>query len=835
MRKPTRKLAGLLGTGLLLGATGCSSGHTEPGPERGLPPATALASLSRATDCGDLLTKIQDDAIAKVQLAAQLAKNQRSGGAKRPGGVVTGGGVGFDDDEAFDSGDDGSDSERESKPRAPAPQATETSSGTGNTSKEDAAGDPSSATGGANVSGPTGASGTNSQVKNVEEADFVKVVNNGAGIFLLHGNTLQKLKSYPAAETALSGSALKIEGAPSELFVTDEGKAVVFSSAQVASTRNVTQDPIGYGCPSGGDCYHGGNGTKVTIADVTVDPPRVERELYYEGSYVSSRRYDSESTDVVRLVLQGDAGYYGLYEPNIQWYDAWGREYDEAAIDKQLGEWTSRQAASIRMTTLDDWLPSAQEVQGGQKVTLARQCESYYVPAAGLSDYGLTQVLSLDVKQPTQPVAGVTIVGATSTVYSNAQRLVLAQPDYRWSGDFDFGVVDEQRTALHVFDLAGAGTSYVASGWVTGQLPPFNPQFGIDVGGDGTLRVATTGFVRTNPQARPGTAEFWQQRPETHVSLAQVSGNQLNVVAKTENLGLPNETIQSARFVGDRAYVVTYEQKDPLVVVDVKNPLAPVVLGKISIPGFSQYMHPLDDTHLITIGPGANFGLQLQLFDVTDPKSIPLPKLLDFGSSASSEASYQHKAFTLYNGVLALPVSGASTSGDYRYRYYTSELKLVKVDVQSGFALLGSVDHGPVFAEGGCGQCDERGCYDYACSYPAEVRRGQFISGGGATYVYSFSNGGVLVNDLANLETPVAKVLLPKPAYDSGYGGISSGGTKPRPPEPGREDDEGPADDDSDLFTDGEGPGPAPTSGLDAGSAPGADAGTAMPLAPDAG
>jgi hypothetical protein len=778
------KLSSLLGAGLMLGWAGCSSGDDKEPSTPDIPARGALAALSRADDCGDLLTKIQDDAIAKVKLAAELAKTEQHDADRRTSNDA-------DEGEASDEvsapapargattgGDDPVDSPVPAKkPSRPPGEASSSERPT----IDDA--EPSGSASGeeaqpASITGPTGASETNAQVQGVEEADFVKVVENGAGMFLLHGSLLQKLKTYPAAQTALSGSALAIEGAPSELFVSKAGKAVVFSSAAVHSAGR-GGDSTDYACPSDSDCGYGGNGTKITIADVSVDPPRVERELYYEGHYVSARRYENAASDVVRVVVQSDSRYGGLFEPNIERYDAWGRPYDAANIELQLSEWVRRTSDAIRNTTLDDWVPNTQERIGGTLTTLARACDSYYLPAPGLSDYGLTQVLALDLAQVTQPVSGITIVGATSTVYSNPQRLVLAQPDYRW-GSRDLGFIDTQRTALHVFDLTTASTAYVASGWVTGQLPPFNPQFGIDVGRDGTLRVATTGSVRDKPEAKRDDPDFWSAHPETYVSLVQVNGNTLEQVGRTGNLGKPNESIRSARFVGDRAYVVTYEQKDPLVVVDVANPRSPAVLGQISIPGFSQYMHPLDDDHLITVGQSEAGGIQLQLFDVSNPAAgIPAPKVHDFLAGSGSEASYTHKAFTFYDGVLALPVTGYSSSPSYARRYFSSTLQLLRVSAATGFTELGAVDHTSLYADNGagvrCGVCAVEGCYDYACGYEPTLRRGHFVRADDTTYVYSFSNAGVLVNDLANLTTPVAKLGLPQPTY----GGAIGGGRKP--------------------------------------------------------
>lgn len=728
-----------------------------------VPVSTVLASLSAALDCTDLLTQIQDDAIAKLKIQVELYKKHPPTRGVTPGGMAVGGGF-------ADAGTAASGPNAEASNDAVATPPTATAPVT-----PGAGGDLGGLTGGGKASGPTSASDTNKQVADVDEADFVKVVENGKHIYLLHGNTLQKLDAWPAAQTKLAGKPLTIEGSPSEMFVTDAGKAVIFSA--VYGYGSSTPGYPGKGpiatdiacAPGFGGCGgYGSNSLKITVVNVTADP-KVERELYYEGSYLSSRRYGAGESDVVRTILSASSKYSGLYAPDIEWNDAWGRPYDQADIDSQLAEWEKRTTSSIRKTKLDEWIPSAKQVIGGKLVAIEPDCDSYFVPEAGLSDYGLTHVVTLDLSKPDVPVGGVTIVGASSTVYSNASELVLAQPDYRWAGLGDFGLTNGQQTALHVFSLAGQKTDYKASGWVFGNLPQRNPQFGIDVAADGTVRVATTGMVRDNPKAAPDSQDFWKQHTESYVSTHKVAGLKLEQVGKSPALGKENETVQSARFVGDRAYVVTFRQTDPLYVLDVANAAAPTVLGEISIPGFSEYMHPLDDKHLITFGQSGQGGVQLQLFDVTDPKKLPAPKTLSFGSGSSSELSYNHKALTLFEGVLALPV--------YNYQYqpnrtsYQSVLELVKVDANTGFTKLASIDHSRLYADNGngvqCGYCDAMSCYNYSCGYQPELRRGHFVKGDGKTYVYSFSFAGVLVNDLSAPAKAVAQVGLPAPLFNS--------------------------------------------------------------------
>lgn len=797
----------LLSTGLLLGSIGCASddggapasqgfpavGDPNPGQPgapstkpsttpstttpststRGtasatgpdVPLNTVLASLVLAADCTDLLTQIQDDAIAKLKMQVELYKKQPppgSAGAVDAGVSLTGGGT------THSSATSASDTNA-GAPGAVAPPASSPSTPT---SKGESASAGNSAS-----SGPASASETNKQVEAVDEADFVKVVENGKGIFLLHGNTLRKLKSWPAAETALVNQPLLLEGSPSEMFVTDQGKAVVFSSVYgYQSTGGKGPYPGGpavdVACAPGyGGCGYYGNSLKITVADVTGDKPKVERELFYDGSYLSSRRYAAATGDIVRAVVQANSKFSGLFSADIEWYDAWGRPYDQTEIAAELDEWQTRTIHSIRKTKLEDWVPVAHEVKEGKLVDIQPACDSYYVPEPGLADYGLTHVLTLDVDRPNAPVGGVTIVGAASTVYSNSEKLVLAQPDYRWGMGRDFGIVNEQQTALHVFDLAGAQTKYVASGFVFGALPANNPQFGIDVAKDGTLRLATTGWVREQPQAKQDSPEFWRQRTDNRVLTARQNGAKIELVGKSPMLGHDGEQVQSARFVGDRGYVVTYRQKDPLIVVDVANASAPTVLGELEIPGFSQYVHPIDANHLVTVGQSATGGIRLQLFDVTNPMQLPPPRWIDFGSGSSTEVSYNHKALTAFEDKLALPM--------YSYGYlsngrssYLSTLEVVKVDVNSGFTSLASIDHARLYSDNGvgvqCGVCDAMGCYDYGCSYQPELRRGHFVKGDdGKTFVYSFSYAGVLVHDLGALGRPVAKVGLPAPTFNA--------------------------------------------------------------------
>jgi Beta propeller domain len=748
-----------------------------------------LVALRRSKDCPDLLTQVQDDAIAKLALAVERF---RKSGYVAPGGSVTvpGGGaigVGFADAGAafLPPSAQPSAGEASGAPESPVSGVDSanggvTSGGAGSSPSPGSAGGGKDT--GATPTDTTTASDTNTQVEGVDEADFVKVVDNGKAMFLLHGQSLRKLTTWPPEDLALAGEALAIEGQPSEMFVTEGGVAVVFSSVSLAQPDAA---PVGVAkdvCTPFFCRGSYGAWTKITVVDVSGTRPSVQRELYYQGAYTSSRRHG----DVVRVVLGASAPYGDLFTPRVDTVDAFGNAYDEVTLEEQLLDWQERSEVSIRKTELANWLPLVKEKKGGALVDVAPTCDTYFTPSAGVTDYGLTHVLSLDTSKPTADVGGVTILGSTSTVYASADALLLAQPDYR----FAFGFVPEERTALHLFALDAADTRYSASGGVRGLLPAFNPQFGLDVTGDGVIRVATTGRVRVEPDAAPNDPDFNRTDTDNRVRTLRATGDKLSLVGESKALGHPGEDVKSARFVGDRGYVVTFRNTDPLIVLDVAKAESPEVLGEIVIPGFSTYMHPLDADHLITFGEEGQGGNQLQLFDVSHPeRGIPAPKTLSFGPGSSSQVSYSHKAFTYFaeQQLIALPVYGFWYDPTYARQAYGAGLKVVHVDAEQGFELRGTIDHAQLFSQQGCGTCDAYGCYGYpqydyyayGCYAPQpEVLRGHFVAGDAGTFVYGFSQAGVTATDLATLED-VASLTLPRAT--PGYGG---GFDYPLPPTP---------------------------------------------------
>jgi len=727
-------------SGLL--AVGCT--NTEKNDERF---GVIHATLTKAETCEDLGNMIKADALAKMnaRIDAEIA--------------IWDNGWGYDDSAPSTGSMDGG------------------TAGTGG-STAGTGGAAGGTAGGTNTAEPEKASefsGTNTQVEGVDEADIVKT--DGKYIYLLHGENFLVLNAWPSTELSQT-SSFGIEGTPLEMYVTDEGKVVVYSTvdgtnvyAEAGVTPRSTYDDY-YGYYGGGgmaEPYPGGYPgyyaqplTKITVLQLQDAQPSVVSELYFEGSYTSSRRVGQH----VRTVIQG-----ANYGPQLQyWVDSYPNTKAEwvAAYENLRAQNTSK----IVNSTLADWLPYYMIRNGSSVQANLARCDEFYVPTAGSTTYGMTQIQSLDLASPERVPHGTNIIGATDTVYSSEDTFVLAARAWMdpavwqsamWGGD-DVAVavptapnsigtsrsalsgdpISTAYTHLHTFDLVAnpEQPQYTASGTVPGTI--LN-QFSLDVH-NGHLRIATTD-ERVNTD--------WDNSQVNHVFVLAAQGNKLEVTGAVRDLA-PGERIYSARFMGDKGYLVTFRQTDPLFVLDLANPAAPKLLGELEIPGFSEYMHPLDENHLLTIGQDGN--LAVQIFDVSDPLN-PLQKFKYVFSQEDmygySEAETNHKAFTYYanRGLLAFPFVGwGSYDGSMR-----SSLELFSVDKDQGIFRLGSIDHSALF-----GNVDPYGGY---CGgyYGADVRRGLFLE----NFVYSISYGGVVVNDVDNLATPVATLALPTPTNAS--------------------------------------------------------------------
>ncbi|MEM1981817.1 MAG: beta-propeller domain-containing protein, partial [Candidatus Hadarchaeales archaeon] len=135
------------------------------------------------------------------------------------------------------------------------------------------------------------------------------------------------------------------------------------------------------------------------------------------------------------------------------------------------------------------------------------------------------------------------------------------------------------------------------------------------------------------------------------------------------------EEIYAVRFIGDKGYVVTFRETDPLHVIDLSHPSKPEVVGELKVPGYSSYLHPINDNLLLGIGR-ENWKVKVSLFDLSSPSQpIELDKLLL--EEYWSEILETHHAFLLDpdHEVFFLPAFGKG----YVISYGEKDLEVVRV------------------------------------------------------------------------------------------------------------------------------------------------------------
>jgi len=789
--------ASVLGAACALLAACSDSGsepRTEPNDE--LPRlGEARLQLERAATCEALLGRIQDNVLVQlVERAEQLRDGKASDGSVAIGGGNSGSGpVRGDADVGVDDG-----APPPATPTAPAggePGATPDERPA--PVPQDPVDSPQNNGGEAEEGG--GFSGTTVQVKDVDEADIVKT--DGDEIYLLHGGTLFKLTGWPASATVIDGT-IAVEGQPTEMFVKD-GKAVVFSRVygDVAAAAGEPQTAYGYRYTS----Y-----TKISVFDVTLEQPSVLRESFVEGDYSSARRHG----DVVRAVVQNGFKVPQIGSPTIEYYDVFGQPFSQSEIDAQVDAWLDRTARSIKDTDLSDWLPREFSVQGGRLSAVAPRCADYYSPDPGLTQTGVTSVVALDLENVAAPLSGATILGQAERVYANEEALLITQTDYRYS--YESGA--SEQTIIHRFEIGGVETAYTASGAIEGRI---NDQFSLDER-DGVIRVSTTvqaGFgggvtLDVPPQPPPTSAAAPDVDPATSTNPApavdlplpapprqpgsvsrvltlRTDGEALVEVGRSQDFG-EDERIYSTRFIGDKGYVVTFRQTDPLFVLDLSDAADPHVVGELQIPGFSNFLFPLDDGHLFAIGRDATAqgvvqGLALQIFDVSDPTHPVSAHRYVYPDIGDSPANIDHRAIAFHpdGGIVAFP-----------HRSYTtgqSTLEVFSVSSSAGFTRLGGMstpgadidqcivdyygfvsaaERDAVRAQIAEDPAWERELLGY-CNGWQQFQRALFRE----NFVYGVSNTNVAAYDLDALDAgAVGEVSLPVEVWTNSFGGGTSGG-----------------------------------------------------------
>ncbi len=482
-------------------------------------------------------------------------------------------------------------------------------------------------------------SSTNVQVEGVDEADIVKT----------DGNTIYQLRAQDLKITDISTGTMKtlatikfeeFSGA-TEFYLYDD-KLIVIGNSQMFYPMLEKFAPSIMPMPQVTPKTH------IYFYDVSNPAkPVLIRKHEGEGTYMTSRLTGGKLYMVMNKWLSG----YSLTAENVlpTFTDTLILSGNETVKTSQIGFDTLR-----------------------------------YFPDTVEANLMITLGFNLDVM--TQSPHKSAYLGNSTNVYANTDSMVIAMDRYH----YDFRIMSDliapsfqNTTELYKFNLINGTVVYSAKGSVPGRV--LN-QFSMDAY-NGNYRIATT------------SGETWSDTSQNNI---YVLGSNMAVKGKLEGLA-PGERIYSARFVGDRAYLVTFKQVDPFYVIDLKNPLSPKVLGYLKIPGFSDYLHPYDANTVIGFGretiETANGpilgGIKIAMFDVTDvTKPIEKSKIVLGTSNSYSDVLYNHKAllFSKDKNLFALPVTLYSGVGNEN-RFSFQGAYVYSISPTSGFVLRGTSTH----------------------------------------------------------------------------------------------------------------------------------------------
>jgi inhibitor of cysteine peptidase len=359
----------------------------------------------------------------------------------------------------------------------------------------------------------------------------------------------------------------------------------------------------------------------------------------------------------------------------------------------------------------------------------------YYADMVEPSYFTFTSFFGIDVFDDAQQPTNMTVMmGGASTMYVSTNNIYVTYPTWADGGQY---------TSIYRVSINGSELTFEAKGSVPGNV--LN-QYSMDEY-NGNFRIAVNWYA------------------STQMNNVYVLNSNLTIIGRLEGLA-KNENLHSVRFMGDKCYLVTFKKTDPLFVLDLSQPENPKVLGELKIPGYSDYLHPYDETHLIGLGKETvdaqegDFawyqGLKLSLFDVSNVNNpVQLSKYVIGDRGTDSIALTEPKAFLFdkEKGLLVIPVNlalvseankqqGSSAYGDLVWQgAYVFSLTI------NGFVLRGNVTHldGPVITDQG----------NYYLTGQAPIWNSQNYWISRSLYIgntlYTISNSEVKLNSLTDM------------------------------------------------------------------------------------
>lgn len=279
--------------------------------------------------------------------------------------------------------------------------------------------------------------------------------------------------------------------------------------------------------------------------------------------------------------------------------------------------------------------------------TMSVPCEQILESAIDDFSFDLTEVHKISFRDSSVESSG--RLGRTDQIYMTAKHLYLFSAGYTWF-QWDPRLADDRvygTSTVTRFDVGKLKDDSRGTAFIDGRI---RNQFSFGESSDGaSLFIATTTFAGVGTSSR-----LWTLQEE---------GGRFTAAGYSREFGL-GETIRSVRFVGDRAYVVTFRFSDPLFTFDISDPRKVRLMSHLEIPGFSAYLHPVMNGKLFGAGyqadaRGITSGLQFSLFDPQTDGTVEVSDRLEMGSTSSHvDVSRDHHAFLYHKeqNVVSVPL-----------------------------------------------------------------------------------------------------------------------------------------------------------------------------------
>jgi uncharacterized secreted protein with C-terminal beta-propeller domain len=564
--------------------------------------------------------------------------------------------------------------------------------------------------------GPDHYTKTNIQEKHVDEADIIKT--DGKYVYTVRGSELLIAKTWPVDRAEIAARVTFKTIYPQQVYL--HGSEII--------VQGQTSEQL-----SGWDQTR----TRVIVVDVSNrEAPAIKKIIDVDGTAINSRLirddlYLVQSSQIPvppKLAAAAQKALLANQQPQGQSLRPWEAQ---AQLASKLRTAISNE---LSVQDLEAALPRVRNGFATQRLS----CADLQIPRDNIQTQ-ITTLAKISLVDNDAELVGAVVPGGQ--VYASLSNLYVTAPQYTYSAK---GA--EYGTSVHQFALGDDKTkpAYVASGRVEGTL--LN-QFSMSEW-RGDLRIATT-------DANMAGNNLFVMRP---------AGKTLSVIGTLRGMG-KGERIYAGRLVGEQGYIVTFRQTDPLYTLDLKDPMNPKVSGELKVNGFSNYIHPIGDGLLLTIGQdadaaGRQLGVHLQVFDVKDPTKPTRKFHEQLGAGSYSTAQNDHKAF-LWDPVtktFAIPLAQNTEKTSF------NGLAVFSLDKQSGFKSKGRLDHGTLadgFIDEQCGAqkkaapkaaaatlayCNPQYRKQYRAQYP--IARSMVVD----KFIISMSNIGLEIHALEDLD-----------------------------------------------------------------------------------